>query len=222
LKIYLCRHYMDSFSWREARKNIPYLITLFITLTCLFLIAFYAGGYFDFIELRNGPQLNDFIFKLLPAHDVSWILFLFLYSGVAIGLYSVRNDPRGLLLTFQTYVLVTLLRVLTIYLFPLNPPNDYIPLREPVAQFFAHDHKMISHDLFFSGHVSTICSLLFSVKKGWVKKYILICAIAISVLVLVQRVHYTIDVIVAPLATYCCYWFSVYTFHFAVNRHGKL
>src|SRR5437899_239929 len=81
---------MDSFSWREAKKNKSYILSLFLTLTVLSLIAVYAGGYFDFIELRNGPKLNDFIFKFLPAHDVSWVVFLFLYSGVGIGLFSLR------------------------------------------------------------------------------------------------------------------------------------
>ena len=194
-----------KFTWNEAWRSPSFRISFIVTFSVLFLIAFYVGGFFDFIEDRNGPQLNDSVLAYLPATDVSWIVFLFLYSGIVIGLYSLRQNPSLILLMFQTYILVTIMRLLSLFFFPLNPPNDYIALREPVAQFFANHHRIISHDLFFSGHVSTICSVLFAVRNKIVKRFVFVCAVAVSILVLVQRVHYTIDVLAAPVATYVSY-----------------
>jgi len=79
--------------------------------------------------------------------------------GIALAYYVAH--PRLLLVVLETYCMVTALRILSIYFFPLHPPDGYMPLGEPVAQLFARDHKIISKDLFFSGHVATILSLYF-------------------------------------------------------------
>jgi hypothetical protein len=108
----------------------------------------------------------------------------------------------------QTYAMVTILRMISIPLFPLEPPIDYIPLREPFVQLFTHGGRIISRDLFFSGHMTTILFCYYTTQKGIFKKIYLALAFIIGLLLMVQRVHYTIDILAAPLFTWLCFLFS--------------
>ena len=108
----------------------------------------------------------------------------------------------------QTYAMVTILRMITIPLFPLEPPLEYIPLREPFVQLFTHGERIISRDLFFSGHMTTILFCYYSTQKKNFKWLYLVFAFIIAVLLMVQRVHYTIDILAAPLFTWLCFLLS--------------
>ncbi len=65
---------------------------------------------------------------------------------------------------------------------------------------------MISKDLFFSGHVATVF-LLFLASSGWKYKfYFGLAAIVVAILILIQHVHYTIDVLLAPIFSIASYY----------------
>ncbi len=152
-------------------------------------------------------MLADPLLDMLPSYNVSWVVFFFLYSGIIFGIYYHLIHPKTILLAFQTYVLVTLLRICTITLWPLEPPVGYMPLREPFVQLFTSDGKIISKDLFFSGHMSTILSLFFASHRQYIRAFLLLCSLMIGSMVLLQHVHYTIDVIFAVPATWVVYFF---------------
>jgi membrane-associated phospholipid phosphatase len=59
--------------------------------------------------------------------------------------------------------------------------------------------------LFFSGHTANLALLAFMVDIKWLKYILGICTFIVAVLLLVQHVHYTIDVLVAPFAAYISY-----------------
>jgi hypothetical protein len=197
----------SQLSWKQAWNNKSFRLQLFVSLAIIASFTITWTYFFDYLEARDGPQLNDWFLNLFPAADISWVVFFFLYFGVFLSLVSLVKTPLPLLLALETYALVTLLRMLAITLFPLNPPADYIPLREPFAQFFVSDHRIISKDLFFSGHVSTICSLFFALVNKKIRFVVFICILGVAFGVLVQRVHYTIDVLFAPVATFSCFHF---------------
>ncbi len=195
-------------NWKEAWPDKRFRIQFIIASVYMVGVAIFYRWFFDFIEARNGKLLGDIILDFLPAHDVSWIVFFCLYSGMLISMLYMVAHPRQLLLVFGTYCLVMTMRVFSITLFPLNPPEGYIPLREPIAQLFVDDGRIISKDLFFSGHVSTIFSLFYPLKNKTLRRIVLFLSIMVGLLVLVQHVHYTIDVLMAPFATYVCYLLS--------------
>ncbi|MEO6133412.1 MAG: phosphatase PAP2-related protein, partial [Saprospiraceae bacterium] len=56
-------------------------------------------------------------------------------------------------------------------------------------------------DLFFSGHVSTMTLLVLVEKKEWIKWVKAVFTLAIGILLAWQHVHYTIDLVVAPVVT---------------------
>ncbi len=194
-------------AWKTAwlHKAFRFQAILFLILVLSFTFIF--KYFFDFVESRSGSYLNDPLLNTIPSYDVSWVVFFFLYSGILLGLWYHIAHPKTILIAFQTYVLVTLVRLCTITLFPLEPPDGYIPLSEPFVQMFTTNGQIISKDLFFSGHMSTILSLYFSSHRKYIRTFLLFCSFVIGAMVLLQHVHYTIDVIVAVPATFVVYYF---------------
>jgi membrane-associated phospholipid phosphatase len=79
-----------------------------------------------------------------------------------------------------------------------------IILNDPFVEFFGTG-KTLTKDLFFSGHTATLFILFLVSKKKIIKTVFLISTIAVAISVLLQHVHYTIDVFAAVFFTYACY-----------------
>jgi membrane-associated phospholipid phosphatase len=103
------------------------------------------------------------------------------------------------------YILVSLSRMLTINLFPLNPPVGLIPLIDPISNAF-YGKTYITKDLFYSGHTSSIFLIFLCLRRRWDRLFTLIGTLLVGFLLLVQHVHYTIDVLGAFVFTYPLYW----------------
>ncbi len=194
-------------AWNHAWSSGSFRVQAIITAVIVSSFTVIFGKFFDFVESRQGALLNDYVLDLLPSYDVSWVVFFFLYSGILIGLYYHLIHPKTILIVFQTYVIVTLVRIVTISMLPLEPPTGYLPLREPFVQLFTTGGKIISKDLFFSGHMSTILSLYFGSHRKFVRTFLLFCSLMVGVMILIQHVHYTIDVVFAIPATWIIYKF---------------
>jgi len=195
--------------WKKAWQSNGFRFQFITVIAVIVVLGVTFPNFFDFLESRNGPVLPDPILDLFPQRDVSWLIFFILYSGAAIGLYMNLKKPFYFLLTLQIYSLVMLMRVVTLTSLPLNPPLGYIPLREPVVQmFFTTDGRIISKDLFFSGHMSTLLSLVFSVGQNIVRWVLVIFSIILAILLLVQHVHYTVDILAAPLGAWLGWYLS--------------
>ena len=114
------------------------------------------------------------------------------------------KSPQVLLLLLWSYLLVSVSRMLCIWLVPLNPPPHLIPLVDPLTNFF-YGKQYITKDLFFSGHTSSVFIIFLGLEKRVDKIFTLFSCICVAVLLLVQHVHYTIDILAAPVAAYLCY-----------------
>lgn len=182
-------------------------VQFIVTMILLASFTFIFKHFFDFVESRTGTELYDVVLSNIPAYDVSWGVFFILYSAIFIGIITHRAHPKTVLIIFQTYILVTFVRMVTITLIPLEPPVGYLPLREPVVQFFTNGGKIISKDLFFSGHVSTVMSVYLGTHLPRTRAVLFFCVVAICILLLLQHVHYTVDVVVALPATWLVYKF---------------
>ena len=196
-------------NWKESLHQPAFRFQLALFLVIIIGIGLFFPKYFDYLEERDGILMNDFIVSSIRSRDVSWLVFFSLYAGIAIGVASSIRYPKICLMIMQTYTLVTLMRMTTIFCIPLNPPEGYIALKEPLLGFlFTSEGKICSKDLFFSGHVSTILAIYFPMKQKRSKAIVLVLAVLIGLLLLVQHVHYTVDVLVAPVATYASYLIS--------------
>lgn len=104
------------------------------------------------------------------------------------------------------FILVLFARTVTIYFVPLEPPHNMILLSDPVASFFLHSSQVfVTKDLFFSGHVSALTLLFLIVTNRYVKAYAFVAMIGVGIMIMWQHVHYSMDVMFAPIVSYGSY-----------------
>lgn len=191
IKTFLC-------NWAKALRKPQFIIQLLIALAGLGGLLLFTPGYLDFIQQRPGIYIHDPILDAFRAHDISWFTFTFIMGGALIAFAYLLFFPEYLILAVQTYMLVTWMRMLAIYFTPWQEPPATIPLKDPFMAFFVYDHRVITRDLFFSGHVSFISSLALSMPNKLMKYIFWFFCAVIAVCILIQHVHYTVDVLFAP------------------------
>jgi hypothetical protein len=163
----------------------------------------------EVIADKEGYPLTDFILAYLAPTDWSWTIFMLIYSSVLLTLATNYKNPRVIAQGLATYSIVTWLRMLTIYLFTLDAPAGLIFLKDPFLSFIVYPDYFVK-DLFFSGHISSMVVFVL-IEPNRMLRWIKIAAtLVVSVLILVQHVHYTLDVVAAPFFTYGVYRLVVF------------
>jgi hypothetical protein len=157
------------------------------------------------VERRPGAILPDPVLALLAPRDVTWPVFTLIYVGILLAVFLLVRTPVRLLLGVQAYVLMALLRIVVMWATPLDPPPGMIVLEDPLVQLFGGAAKPLTRDLFFSGHTSTMFLLFLAVPGRAAKAFFLACTASVAFLVLVQHVHYAVDVLAAPAFAYAAW-----------------
>lgn len=174
-----------------------------------------AAGFNQVLKIvaeNDGVHLPDLLFAYFESHDFSLILFLFTYGSLLIFMILHRSQPDKWYYFIKAYVVLLVLRSISVYLLPLSAPENAIPLNDPVLNNLFYPNGYSSRDLFFSGHVATVLLMAFFVQsKSW-KLFFVVCAAVIAAGVVGQKVHYTIDVLAAPLFSWVIYKIAVFNF----------
>jgi hypothetical protein len=191
-------------AWQTALSN-----RLFMWQFIISVLFFVSCSKFNFYclnlwEFRQGATLNDFVLDLLPATDFSNIIFFFTYFTILSTIISALPYPGTFVRGLQAYSILLLARVVSIYLFPLNPPADMVLLVDPIGEFFLHQEVTVTKDLFFSGHTATLVLMFMLAQNKYVKTFATIALCVVPLLLIWQHVHYTIDIVVAPFAAVIC------------------
>lgn len=186
-----------AFPWKAALGSRRYGCWLGGTLIYLVLLLGFLNWFFPFIEARPGIVLNDPILAWLPAKDVSAWIFPVLYLSLGTALTYLGTRPLALLQALLAFALVHSLRICTLYLLPLAAPAGCIPLVDPLVRHLAYDGKIITRDLFFSGHTASLCIAWLAVRPRSLKWVLGIALVAVMGLLLVQHAHYLIDILAA-------------------------
>ena len=194
--------------WSDAWKIPSFKWKFWVGMAVFVSILSSLPFFFEAIENRNGYQFSDFILDLIPARNFSIAVFFLIWSCCALLIARIYRDPMMMLVTLWAYNSVTLLRMACIGLISLNPPVGLIPLADPITNQFYGAHY-ITHDLFFSGHTTTVFLIFLCLKKRWDRIYALCASILLGIFLLAQHVHYTIDVLAAPVFTYGAYRLSI-------------
>lgn len=136
--------------------------------------------------------------------DVSAFTFALLYGTLLLVIFSIAGHPLRVLHGLYAYVLMLLLRMAAMAIFTLEPPPGIIPLIDPLTQGFYPGADPFLKDLFFSGHTATLALMAMLANRGPVRMAATFATLGIGLLVMVQHVHWTVDVLAAVPAA----WFA--------------
>lgn len=190
--------------WTEAWRDPRFRIRLVLTIPALALSLAMLARFLDRVEAREGVVLPDPVLAFLQPRDFTWLVFSLIYLGLLFGVARLATDPRRLVAALQAYVVLVLFRIAAMWVTPLEVPPGMIPLNDPLVRLFGPT-KLLTKDLFFSGHTSTLFLLFLAVPGRRSKTVFLVCTVAVGICVLWQHVHYTIDVLVAPIFAYASF-----------------
>ena len=160
--------------------------------------------FFGYIEKRPGLLLNDWVLAQLPAHNESVLIFAIIWGMILLIFIRAIYNPSIYITYCWTYIFVCLVRIVTISLVPLAPPTGFIPLTDPLTSIF-YGHAVITKDLFFSGHTATLTLIALCLERKTDKLAAFAATVIVAFLLLVQHVHYTIDILAAPIIVYALY-----------------
>ncbi len=191
--------------WKDAWVYRSFRTRTIFGLICLIALGIILPFFFNSIEARKGTELNDFLLYVLPAIDLSIPIFLILYSTAIFALYRCYKDPSVFIIFLWSYLIMNLFRIISIYMFPLEAPMGLIEIKDPIIHLF-YGNKFITKDLLFSGHTATLFLMFLCFKRRNDKIIALVAFFLIAIMVLIQHVHYTVDVIVAPIIAFISYW----------------
>lgn len=191
-------------SWKEFLKSKNNKIELCITLILLVVALTSLANFLNFVEARQGVVLPDPILDLFNPINLTWLIFALIYSSLFVAIATIIKNPKRLIFAIQLYTLMIVVRIFAMYVLPLNPPANMIMLNDPLVEFFGTG-QTLTKDLFFSGHTATLFILFLVSEKQLYKTIFLISTIVVAIAVLLQHVHYTIDVFAAMFFTYACY-----------------
>ena len=189
-------------NWKEfiKGKRTEFIITILLLAVILFIFP----NFLVFVEGRQGVTLADPILELFNPIDLTWLTFGLIYISLIVAIFSFAAKPEILLLALQSYSLLIIFRMMVMYSAPLDAPERMILLNDPFVQFFGSG-EVLTKDLYFSGHTATLFLLFLVSDKKHLKIIFLISTVLVGIAVLLQHVHYTIDVLAAPFFAYSSY-----------------
>jgi hypothetical protein len=183
--------------FNNKRNRNEFILT--VVLLAILMISF--SQFLQFIEKRNGVSLPDPILNAFSPLNLTWLTFTLIYLSIVLFLFSLRKDPYKIMIALQAYGVMVIFRIIAMYLVPLEAPKTILLLNDPFVQLFGKG-EILTKDLFFSGHTATLFLLFLLTKNKILKVIFLVSTVTVGITVLLQHVHYSIDVFVAPFVTY--------------------
>lgn len=175
---------------------------LFTSVLLLGVVLFSFYHFLAWNELRQGYTFNDPVLSLFHPKDVSTYTFLFTYLFAITGILLFAVRPMAFARLLQAYAIMTLLRMICLFLLPLEAPGEIIPLEDVFLKSTFYDGRPNLKDLFFSGHTAVLFLFAFLSEERWRKVLFVTGALIVGCLVMLQHVHYSIDVFAAPVGAY--------------------
>jgi hypothetical protein len=190
--------------WKQACDTSPKLIRLLSGSAVLFTILSILPHFFAGIEKRQGIVLNDWVLAAVTPHNVSALIFIVIWGMGLLILCRAIFKPEIYITYVWALIFVSIIRMITISLFALDPPTGLIPLVDPLTGLF-YGGANITKDLFFSGHIATVTLIFLCLEKRNDKIVAFFSILVIAALLIIQHIHYTIDILASPVITYTCY-----------------
>jgi membrane-associated phospholipid phosphatase len=194
----------DKFFKTKKHQNV------FIFFLLFFLSVFFVFSKFvKFVENREGFEFEDPVLALFNPIDLSVPIFILIYGSIVYWIWLNRKDSVAFIMFFLSYGLMVCLRILFMFSLPLDSPSSAIVLVDPLVNFLSSSEPL-TKDLFFSGHTATMVILTLNSRRGVGKALLMVFTFLVALGVLLQHVHYFVDVLVAPFVAY---------FSFLLSKH---
>ena len=148
--------------------------------------------------------MADPLLDALPSYDLSIPIFLLIYGLIIATIVVHYSNPHFILVALAAYCTINYFRVATIYFFTFEPPTGLVLLQDPFVSLIAYENSFVK-DLFFSGHIATLMVLIYPEPKKIFRYIKLTVTLIVAAMLLVQHIHYTIDILAAPLFSYAAY-----------------
>lgn len=195
--------------WREVDRTGAYRREWAATVLAGIMVIWFLPTYFAHIQARPGLLVYEPLLPHIPSIDVSTYINWLIYPCIVSAIIYFSFFPRVLLRAVQTYIVMTLFRTISIYMFPMVPPEGLIYLNDPFLNNMLY-RGYVTKDLFFSGHTATIFLIAFLAQHRLMKVLYYVALVALVVLILLQHMHYTIDIVAAPLFVLLSYRLIMY------------
>jgi hypothetical protein len=149
------------------------------------------------IDSGLGVKFYDGVMNMFPRADVSVFIFSITYGALALYLVLFARKIEYFSALAFTFGTVQVTRILTMTLLPLDVPPNIVFLEDPFLNELIYPGN-VDADLFYSGHTAFVFGMFFLSKK-----YIFLAlGIVLGCLLMVQRVHYSIDILAAIPITF--------------------
>ena len=193
-------------AWQSylSQKNKGMILS--ISLACLGITMVLFTHFLAYNETRIGFNFNDPVLSLFKPVDVSFITLIITYSFSLFAIVLACFKPTLFVQLAQAFTLILILRILCMYFVPLEPPTAIIPLEDGFLRSYVYSGRPNLRDLFFSGHTASMCLFAYCFTDKKIKWMFVFGAIIIGTLVTLQHVHYSIDVMAAPVFVYIAVW----------------
>ena len=182
-------------TWQSLWSSKAFRIYFFLTISIFIVVVHFCTLYMSIWETRKGTTLLDPLLNMLTPIDLSLYIFCVVHTALFLTLILLLDNPKEILKAFQAFSLLLLLRTVSIYFIPLETPPGMIYLNDPFSSLFLNNVHVVTKDLFFSGHISTMCLFIYFTQKKFWKSYLMFTTPVLAGLLLWQHVHYTVDII---------------------------
>lgn len=193
------------YNWKIALSERHFRNRFVASIIILLIVLTGFASLLAYIETRQGHVVYDPVLNFIKPRDVSYFIFLTTYTTALVAIVYAFLSPYKFLHLIQMYGTLTLLRVLTLFFVPLESPMAIIPLHDEILKHTFYSGGENLKDLFFSGHAATLFLFYFFCVNKVLKYLFLVAAISVSIGVVVQHVHYSYDVLAAPVFAFISY-----------------
>lgn len=190
--------------WRVEWPRPGFRIDLAATVILVVIAALGTLRVSNFVQARTGVVLPDPVLAMFEPRPLQWQTHVMMYGLVFSAIVHLLPTPRRFLMAWQGWAVVLCFRMLGMLIAPFEAPPAIIPILDPLAQQAA-DVEPIIDDLFFSGHTATAFLLVLFARRWWVKMLFLAVTVSIAAAIMLQHVHYTVDIYCAPVFAYVSY-----------------
>jgi len=174
---------------------------------CFLFLTIFTRWILPLQEARCGLQsFQDPILCRLPNFDTSQlvgIVSFLLPSLLCLDSLKYSDQPIRLKKALIVYTCVLATKCVTMYVTPFDVPNGYIPLMDLISKAAMKTAQSNnSRDLMFSGHTSMALICTLAIVHPLIRYLAALLTVLMVMCLLINRVHYTIDVIVAFFVTF--------------------